>query len=277
MEKKFFVDEVVRELNERGYSAQIAEVSKNGVPHVGVTVGEGAVRPNIYLDSFYDKDCSIVDTVDKVIELAESHKLSDDDADRYKSFIDDKDYCLEKARIVCSKANTYQDYINRQENGITLTVVIDVSKSDFESAICRVTPQLLNRIGITEEELWKVAKANSEKDVEVKGMFDTLKELTGFSPDFMEAPEDEKMLVVSNHRKCHGAYSVFTETAKAEIKKRMNVDEVIVIPSSVHECLVVPRDNGMSMDDIAQMIKDVNTNEVAEEDILSCAPIAMAI
>ena len=277
MEKKYFVEEVVRELNERGYSAQIAEVSKNGVPHVGVTVGEGAVRPNIYLDSFYDKDCSVADTVDKVIELAESHKLSDDDADRYTSFINDRDYCLENAKIVCSKANTYQNCINRQENGITLTVVIDVSQSDIGRATCRVTPQLLATMNISEEELWRVAKANSEKDVEVKGMFDTLKELTGISPDFMEAPEDEKMLVVSNHSKCHGAYSVFTETAKAEIKKRMNVDEVIVIPSSIHECLVVPNDGRMSMEEIAQMVKEINTTEVAEEDVLSDAPIAMAI
>ena len=277
MEKKFFVDEVVRELNERGYSAQIAEVSKNGVPHVGVTVGEGVVRPNIYLDSFYDKDCSVADTVDKVIELAESHKLSDDDADRYTSFINDRNYCLENAKIVCSKANTYQNCINRQENGITLTVVIDVSQSDMGRATCRVTPQLLATMNISEEELWRVAKANSEKDVEVKGMFDTLKELTGFSPDFMETPEDEKMLVVSNHSKCNGAYSVFTETAKAEIKKRMNVDEVIIIPSSIHECIVVPHTDEMSMDDIARMIQEVNANEVAEEDILSDAPIAMAI
>ncbi len=65
--------------------------------------------------------------------------------------------------------------------------------------------------------------------------------------------------------------------AKAEIKKRMNVDEVIIIPSSIQECIVVPHTDEMSMDDIARMIQEVNANEVAEEDILSDAPIAMAI
>ena len=277
MEKKFFVDEVVMELNERGYSAESKEVMKNGVAYTGVTIGDGTVKPNIYIDSFYDKGVSVRDTAEKVIEIAESHKLSDDVADHVTSFLNDKDFCLENVKIVCSKANTYQDYINRQENGITLTMVIDLSKADTERMTCRVAPQLLSLIGVSEEELWERAKANTEKDVEVKGMFDTLKEMMGYDPSIMDESEDDKMLVVSNHSKCNGAYAVFTDTAKAEIKKRMNVDEVIVIPSSIHECIVVPRTEEMSMDAIAQMIMEVNTNEVAEEDILSDSPIAMAI
>ena len=62
MEKKIFIEEVVKEINERGIFAQYTEVNKNHVERHGVTVGEGTVKPNIYLDSFYDDGLSVGET-----------------------------------------------------------------------------------------------------------------------------------------------------------------------------------------------------------------------
>ena len=275
MEKKIFIEEVVKEINECGIFAQYTEVDKNGVKRHGVTVGEGTVKPNIYLDSFYDDDFSVSDTADKVIEIAKKNKV--DNAEKFTSFLDDREYCLNNVFVVCSKANTYPNCINRQDNGITLTMVIVISKDIEGRATVRVTPALLDKLNISEEELWKIAKANTEKDVVVKGMFETLSEMMRGEVPFSIEPQDDKMLVVSNNSKCNGAYAVFTETAKAEIKKRMNVDEVIIIPSSIHECIVVPHTDEMSMEDVANMVKEVNATQVADEDILSDTPIAMAI
>ena len=273
MEKKIFIEEVVKEINERGIFAQYTEVNKNGVERHGVTVGEGTVKPNIYLDSFYDDGLSVGETADKVIKIAEDNKV--DDESKFTSVINDKDFCLANVKVVCSKANTYPNCINRQENGITLTMVIVVSENDEGRATCRVTPQMLDMLNVSEEELWEIAKANSEKDVVVKGMFETLVEMGGH--DFFVPQEEDTMLVVTNNSKCNGAYAVFTDTAKAEIKKRMNVDDVIIIPSSIHECIVVPHTDEMSMDVVANMVKEVNATQVADEDILSDTPIAMAI
>ena len=74
MEKKIFIEEVVKEINERGIFAQYTEVNKNGVERHGVTVGEGTVKPNIYLDSFYDDGLFVGETADKVIKIAENNK-----------------------------------------------------------------------------------------------------------------------------------------------------------------------------------------------------------
>lgn len=276
MEKKIFIEEVVKEINERGIFAQYAEADKNGVKRHGVTVGEGTVKPNIYLDSFFDNGLSVCETADKVIKIAEDNKI--DDESKFTSFINDRDYCLANVKVVCSKANTYPNCINRQENGITLTMVVVLAEETEQTATVRITPQFLDMLNVSEDELWEIAKANSEKDVVVKGMFETLQEMMGGEvPCFMAEPEEEMMLVVTNNSKCNGAYAVFTDTAKEEIKKRMNVDEVIIIPSSIHECIVVPHTDEMSMDDIANMVNEVNTTQVADEDILSDTPIAMAI
>ena len=275
MEKKFFIEEVVRELNERGYFAQGVEVNKNGVPFNGVTVGEGTVRPNIYLDSFFEEGLSVNETVEKIIEIAESHKLNEEDTERMLSIIKDKAYCLDNVKIVCSKANTYPNHINRLENGITLTMAIELDNVTDGKATVRVTPQLLNALDVSEDEMWNAAKENSEKDVVVEGMFETLVEMRGH--DFFVPQEEDTMLVVTNNSKCNGAYAVFTDTAKAEIKKRMDVDEVIIIPSSIHECIVVPHTDEMNMDVVANIVKEVNATQVADEDILSDTPIALAI
>lgn len=269
MERKEFFEEVVRELNERGFSANYVEVEKNGVALSGVTVGEGSVKPNIYLNKYYEDSVSVADTVDKIINIVESNK-PDFDLSNVIGKIQDENFVKDHIKVVCSKADTYNDCINQQKDGITLTMVIQLT----DEATVRVKPELLAKWSFTEEELWEFAKANNEKDVVVKGMFETMQEIMG--DDFIEDAEDEQMYVVTNASKCNGAYTVFTDKAKAEIKRVMKADKVVIIPSSIHECLVVPYKDDC-MEEYTNMVKEVNRTQVAPEEVLSDTPFVMAI
>lgn len=276
MERTEFFNGVEKELNERGYTTRQVKVFKNGVARDGLCIGEGEIRPNIYFDDFYNAGLSISETADKITEFVDMNTLSDETKDKALSFIKDKDFCLERVRIDCSKANTYTDCINRQENGITLSMVIDLT-GIIDYATCRVKPEMLENWNISEEELWERAKANSEKDVVIKSMFETLTVLMdGEEPPFDDS-NNPPVLVVTNKSMSHGAYAVFTETAKAEIKRRMKTDEVIILPSSIHETIVVPYKDENGMEEVTNMVREVNATQVADEDVLSDTPFRMAI
>ena len=45
---KIMMNEIIMELNNRGYKAESTTVVKNGVEKVGVIIGEGTIRPTIY-------------------------------------------------------------------------------------------------------------------------------------------------------------------------------------------------------------------------------------
>ncbi len=48
----------------------------------------------------------------------------------------------------------------------------------------------------------------------------------------------------------------------------MDAKELIVIPSSIHEVIVMEKLDGMDIDDIKEMVLSVNANEVSVEDKL---------
>ena len=45
---KIMMNEIIMELNNRGYKAESTTVVENGVEKVGVIIGEGTIRPTIY-------------------------------------------------------------------------------------------------------------------------------------------------------------------------------------------------------------------------------------
>lgn len=42
------MNEIIAELNNRGYKAESVTVVKNGIEKVGIVIGEGIIRPTIY-------------------------------------------------------------------------------------------------------------------------------------------------------------------------------------------------------------------------------------
>lgn len=57
----------------------------------------------------------------------------------------------------------------------------------------------------------------------------------------------------------------------SKISKDLNAD-LWLIPSSIHEWIIVPKTKEMNYDQLKTMIQDVNTDAVNERDILSDHP-----
>lgn len=108
----------------------------------------------------------------------------------------------------------------------------------------------------------KIARENSSPDeYNIKTMSEVLRELMGEAAAF---PGGDIMLVISSNNKAFGAYGVIA--LKDQLKERFP-EGYIVLPSSLHEVIVIPKGTG-ELIALAQMVQEVNHTEVNPEEIL---------
>lgn len=125
---------------------------------------------------------------------------------------------------------------------------------------------------ITADELYKIAVENTPRllPFELK----SLKDILSSSVLEMNIKDDAKkqdtqipMYVLTNASKLYGASCILYPNVLADFSKEKNCD-LYIIPSSIHEVLLVPADSAISPDYLNNMVKEVNDTSVLTEEIL---------
>ena len=133
---------------------------------------------------------------------------------------------------------------------LTLTPVVDRRRN---IATIKMTKELLTLSGLTEYEIWRAAKANTMKFFEITNM-EEMMGITGDVPHLFE--------VVTNFDRMHGAVALaFPEIFRQYCIER-NLESVVLLPSSVHEILVL-EDSDIDYMQFAEMVDAVNQAEVS--------------
>ncbi len=76
------------------------------------------------------------------------------------------------------------------------------------------------------------------------------------------------MMVLTNSNSVNGAAVIFYPEVLEKIGEKMGAD-YFILPSSVHEVLILPDAGNWSVRDLENMVKEVNNGEVAAKDRLS--------
>ena len=154
-----------------------------------------------------------------------------------------------------------------EDMAVVYRFVLD--QTDSGNGTILVTNQLLEQYGITKEQLRADAMENAPeiRPSEIRGMSEVMSELApGLIPEV--APEDEQMFVASVPDKIHGAGVIAYPNFMEDAAEKMGGD-FFVLPSSVHEVLLV-KDNGeMTAKELENMVKEVNATQVEPEDQLT--------
>ena len=79
---------------------------------------------------------------------------------------------------------------------------------------------------------------------------------------------DDFMYVLSNKEKCYGAYVILTEAARQEILNQFPNGKVTILPSSVHELILIETMDNENMENLQQMVREINQTELSKEDFL---------
>ena len=189
-----------------------------------------------------------------------------------------------KDRIDCRliNAETNSEYLKdkpfKQIEDLALVYTVELGKNPDGIMSSVVTDNLMSSWGISTEDLERVAIENLEnsdtsrfssmRDVLKNMMFPDMPDDDPMIESMLPPMEGPQMYVLTSDDKLYGA-KFLADTGKLdEISEKLGCD-LVVIPSSIHECIILPNDGSMDRAVIESMIHDVNSTQVPPKDILS--------
>ena len=162
------------------------------------------------------------------------------------------------------------------ENGFALFLRIKVSEGSEGVYITNVTENMLKELKLTKEEAFEKAFAEAERsDTELCDISEFLTQpLVGGKPtnllnDIGSGKSPRKAGVYVLNDRLHGAAALYRPGMKEKIAEILN-DDFYVIPSSIHELVIVPAGKTQRSErELGRKVKEVNKNRKARNEILS--------
>lgn len=137
---------------------------------------------------------------------------------------------------------------------------------------------MLNSFGVTHEQLHMDAVENSAKifppqiesmgammkrmmlsDMKAEGLSQEEIDLASAMAD--EMFEDNPMIVITNNHNLNGAASIFYPKVMEQLGEKMEGD-YFILPSSLHETIVVPDEGELDHYELKAMVKEINATQV---------------
>lgn len=135
-------------------------------------------------------------------------------------------------------------------------------KSGSENKIIPLTREMIRKTGRSEEELRDAAWKNTIR--KKRAVMMPLSEVLGG-----ESGEDAPALFVLTNENMHlGAVTMLYPDLMDLIAEKMDSD-IFIIPSSIHECLLLPDRENITAEELRDLVKRVNDTEVEDDEILS--------
>ena len=157
-----------------------------------------------------------------------------------------------------------------QDMGCGLVAVprweIECLQDGMEASIL-VTKDLQRRLLMTDEEVLNIAYENAmQQEYTFKPMSQVIEELTGHNVS--EDMGDERMYVLSNQKQSFGAIAIMNRDVLRDVKERLGENEFFVLPSSMHECIILPSSQVDSVENLKEIVAEVNETQVDLEERL---------
>lgn len=270
---RYFAEAVSRRVSQamgQRYEVKLQEVRKNnGVILQGLIIlsEEKNLSPTIYLNSFWEmyvSGTSMERILRMVLDVYENN-IPKENVDM--TFF--REYEKVRPRICYRLVNT-------RKNRSLLEQVPHVDLLDlslcfyyaYEDETLGTGAILLHNNHMemwncTTEMLMREAVRNTEQIFprQLLGMGELLEEYTG---EKMDIP----MRVLTNSQRCHGATCIVYPGALKDISEQME-DNLYILPSSIHEVILLPAQEVTDEDKMQAIIREVNRSCVNPEEILS--------
>ncbi|MDE6052316.1 MAG: hypothetical protein K2G55_00840 [Lachnospiraceae bacterium] len=281
-----FVRDEVEKRTGDSYRVRLNDVRKNnGVVLRGLTVmqDDSNIAPTIYLNNYYEEytngRVTLINVVNDVMDTYNRNKVNQ--SIDMRSFLN---YESVKQSIVYKLVNTEKNKVLLEDiphiEFLDLSIVFQclVSQEDFGTASILIHNVHLKLWDISVDELYRAAKENTQRlqEYEIKSMTDVLYEI-------MKTEDEEKfddddyisklsdsipMYVLSNRSRVEGAACMLYPNLIKDFADAID-SSFYIIPSSIHELLLLPAEHDEESREIKSMIREINDTQVSAEEILS--------
>ena len=282
MEK--FAEKVLKEVMEKAAGTLKVKVvagnKNNGVTLTGITASRpgGSGGACIYLDGYYEDYC------DNHITLA---GVAEDVYDKLMEHCNDLDGMDMRALWDWEAAKTRirAKLVNREMNreflkqvpcrefldlAVIYYVTMDGLMEDGTAAFT-VSERNMEVWKKEEDDLYEMAVSNMRLDG--KPVFEDMEKIIHQTmpeaiPDFAAGIPKFRSYVLTNPKKVFGAVELLDGSTLKEISDELGGD-FIVLPSSLHESIIIPADGSADYQELAFIVRNVNVESVAMEERLS--------
>lgn len=255
------------------YEIMEHKVTKNNsVTYTGIMAKSSNTTafPTIYIDEMYD--CNMEESDIDYLAMKVSHSLKNARIDDKACIENYFNFELASSRIYAKlinaekNKNLLQDVPYRRWNNLAVVYYYLIHSKDEERATVLVKNSHMKSWETDEDSLFKIALGNMKKDIEPKiyEMSELVEKLSGVSFDFEDCP----IYVICNENRLFGASLLLNNEFMKEVAEKTK-ESFYILPSSIHELIVVPESIADNVNDMVDMVTQINRTEVADEEVLA--------
>lgn len=285
-----FISIVQSSLKSRlGDKAQITiqKVPKNNgtlLDGLSIVRPDRPVAPTIYLNTYYEhwkSGAAMSEILEEILYLYDDDSsFPQIDPGILKDFKRLRDKVAYKVVHTASNREMLKDLPNMPFLDLSIIFYLYLEEYEYGHMTATIHTSHMKAWGVTELELYRLAKINTPRllPAELRSMVEVIRDLCksqmedSFAKDFLRGPwcsqEPAPLYVLSNTCGVNGACAMLYEHALKNFADLLEQD-LIILPSSIHEVLLVPYTEDLCMDDLFQMVHHVNHTEVPVEERLS--------
>ena len=280
---KFYEDittAVQKHLGEDWTAELLTNVTKNnGTNRVAIILykNDDKIRPQIYLEKYYEdyqRGKELQDIVEEVLKVYKS-AMKDINPKNLKHLEEWGNIKERLALRIVSKERNQEELYNLVYEEICDLVAIAticVERNGEGVKSIRITQDLARKWNVSNEEILEAAKENTSKlfSPKIQDLYEFVQDMVDISKE--ELSQGQKnfpdLQILTNDLCINGATVILYDSFMKDVYERLG-GKFIILPSSIHEVLVVPLEDSMYIPYLQEVVESINQRFVAEDEILS--------
>lgn len=254
-------------------------IKNNGCEMDGLVIMEKGkdIAPTIYLDSFYELYTNGENIKNIIRQIEVIYEQNKNNVTFYvnilKHFDTIKDKIVYKVVNYRSNEKLLEQVPHKRILDLAVVFYCLLDNEYGRSATALIYNNNLKNWNVTIDDVYKAALKNTPDLLHSKiSSMAALFEKCGVNVDGEEVdlkdyvPSD--MYVLTNESKLNGAACILYENVLYDFAQKLGAD-LYILPSSVHEVILLPKLSMFEKDELVNMVKEVNTEGVAADEVLS--------
>ena len=280
---KFYNDittAVQKHLGEDWTAELLTNVTKNnGTNRVAMVLykNDDKIRPQIYLEKYYEdyqRGKELQEIVEEVLKMYKSamKDINPKNLERLEEWTNIKERLA--LRIVSKERNQKELYNLVYEDVCDLvaiaTICVERNGEGVKSIL--ITQDLARKWNVSNEEILAAAKENTATlfPPKIQDLYEFVQDMVDISRE--ELSQGRKnfpdLQILTNDLCINGATVILYDSFMKEVYEHLG-GKFIILPSSVHEVLVVPLEDSVYIPYLQEVVESINQRFVAEDEILS--------
>ncbi len=243
----------------------------NGIKLDGLVIiqDEMNIAPTIYLNYYYQKYQEGMDFSEICREILENYKTNKPSIPIDIHFFTDFEKI--KSRIVYRLINFRQNlellddvpYVRFLDLALVFYCLLPAYEEQNASIQIRMSHLDLWKTSL--RELIRLSEENTPRLLEWE-----IQDMASVVEENAHLPSEDcyPMLILSNKSHLNGAGCILYKDLLKNLSRKLDMD-FFILPSSVHEVILLPTKTKDAMGELSAMVKEINAAEIAREDLLS--------